>query len=242
MERSCPRRLPLASWPPLVVLPFSPRDGCVAKPRACVVSSRNMSALPELLSSKARAEVFRLLFGTKLAELHGRDLARRSTVSEASLRQELGKLRRLGIVSARRDGNRLYYRAERAHPLFPEIHRLVLKTSGLVEVLRQALGSEDVTVAFVFGSVAEGTSTANSDVDLMVIGSTTIRRLAVALQGVAEQIGREVNPHVLTEDELKRRLARGEHFATHVISGPKLFVVGTEDEFAAMGSERLAEA
>lgn len=207
-----------------------------------MVSLRNMNVLPKLLSSKARAEVFRLLFGTTLCELHGRDLARRSTVSEASLRQELGSLRRLGIVSARRDGNRLYYSAERAHPLFPEIHRLVLKTSGLVEVLRQALQNEGLSIVFVFGSVAEGTASATSDVDLMVVGSTTIRRLVVALKGVADQVGRVVNPHLLSVDELKERLAHGDHFATHVIAGPKLFVVGTEDEFAAMGSERLAEA
>lgn len=201
-----------------------------------------MDLLSDLLSSKARAEVLRLLFGPALSELHGRELARRSTVSEASLRQELGKLRRLGIVSARRDGNRLYYRAARAHPLYFELHRLVLKTSGLVEVLRQALQNENVKVAFVFGSAAEGTTTAASDIDLMVIGPTTIRRLAVALHDVAEQVGREVNPHVLSENELRHRLASGDHFATHVIAGPKLFVVGTEDEFEAMGSARLAQA
>jgi len=90
--------------------------------------------------------------------------------------------------------------------------------------------------------MAEGTVTATSDIDLMVIGATTIRRLAVALRHVAEQVGREVSPHLLSEEELTQRLARGDHFATHVIAGPKLFVVGTEDEFEAMGSARLAGA
>ncbi len=214
---------------------------CVSEPRNCVVSSRDMHVLTELLSSRVRAEVFRALFGVVPAELHGRDLARSCGVNEASLRHELRRLVRLGLVRARRRGNRVYYSADDSHPLHPEIHRLVLKTSGLVDVLREAIDATRTTVAFVFGSVATETSGASSDIDLLVIGGLTLRELATALQGAAERVGREINPHRLTEEEYRQRLERGDHFVTHVIAGPKIFVVGSQDDLAAMAGQRLAE-
>ncbi len=200
-----------------------------------------MSVLAELVSSRVRAEVLRLLYGVTSSELHGRELARRAGFNEATLRQEMRKLKRLDLVSARRAGNRVYYRANRDHPLYPELHRLVLKTSGLVEVLGESLNGVDARVVFVFGSIAEGTPTASSDLDLMVVGSVSLRELAVMLEGTAQTLGREINPHVLTEGEYRERLARGDHFVTHVLAGPKLFVIGSQDDLAEVGGVQVAQ-
>jgi DNA-binding transcriptional ArsR family regulator len=194
-----------------------------------------MSALAELVSSRVRAEVLRLLYGIALSELHGRELARRSGFNEATVRQEMRKLRRLDLVSARRAGNRVYYRANRSHPLYPELHNLVLKTNGLVEVLGEALKGVHARVVFVFGSLAGGTPAAGSDVDLMVVGETTLRELAVMLEGTSETLGREINPHVLTEAEYRERLLRGDHFVTHVLDGPKLYIIGSQNDLAELG-------
>jgi DNA-binding transcriptional ArsR family regulator len=69
------------------------------------------------------------------------------------VRQDIGKLVKLGLVTSRRDGNRIYYSANDRHPLYPEIRLLVLKTVGLVDVLAEALKGSDIQCAFVFGSV-----------------------------------------------------------------------------------------
>jgi len=194
-----------------------------------------MNTLARILSSRVRAAIFELLFGPTDAELHLRELERRSGLSVMTVRQDLEKLYRLGLVTARRDGNRLYYRANRSHPLYADVRSLVLKTVGVVDVLRDALGQEDIGVAFVFGSVAEGREGAESDVDLMVVGEVGLREVSRRLGGVSEKIGREVNPHVLSRAEFRRRLRRGEHFVSTVMASPRLFVVGTEDDLAAMG-------
>jgi predicted nucleotidyltransferase len=193
-----------------------------------------MGVLEELLSSRVRAGLFRILFGANDRELHLRDLARRAGLHEASIRQELKKLRRLDLVVKRRDGNRVYFRANTAHPLYPEIHKLVLKTSGIVELIGDSMTGEDIEVAFVFGSIARGEETARSDVDLMIIGEIGLRKLAALLRGVVEEVGREVNPHVMTPREYQRRLKESDHFVTNVLSGPKIYVIGSENEFEAM--------
>ncbi|HQX50759.1 MAG TPA: nucleotidyltransferase domain-containing protein [Planctomycetaceae bacterium] len=194
-----------------------------------------MSTLSLLLSSGVRAELFRLLFGLNSTELHVRELERQSGFAVSTVRQELKKLDSLGLVQTRVSGNRSYYQANSSHPLFPEIRSLVLKTNGLADVLREALGTESVRMAFVFGSVAEGSETAESDIDLMVIGSISLRTLAGKLSGVPQIVGRELNPSVMTEAEFSKRRQAKDHFVSTVLAAPKLFVIGDADELEAVG-------
>jgi predicted transcriptional regulator len=112
-----------------------------------------MAILQKILSSRVRSEIFRLLFGLSDRQLHIREMERRTGLSVATVRQELQKLLQMQLVEAQRSGNRLYYRANTSHPLYTDIRNIVLKTSGMVDILRDALDKEDVKIAFVFGSV-----------------------------------------------------------------------------------------
>ena len=115
-----------------------------------------MGILAELLSSKIRAEIFRNLFGIGYdTSLHMREIERRTGFAIGTVQTELKKLQRLDIVTRLKDGNRVYYRANTAHPLSPDIRAIVLKTNGLADVIKNALDNEkDIRVAFVFGSLA----------------------------------------------------------------------------------------
>ena len=194
-----------------------------------------MSMLPDILSSRARAEIFRLLFGVSSQELHMRELERRSGLALGTIQQELKKLEGMELLVARKDGNRVYYSANNAHPLYEDIRSLVLKTSGLIEVLREALSRRSVAAAFVFGSVARGEEGAKGDVDVMIVTDAGLKAVSGWLSGVSEKLGREVNPHVLEAGEFKRRRKSGDHFLLRVLDSPRLFVVGDDDELARLG-------
>ncbi len=140
-----------------------------------------MSQLADILSSKVRAEVFRLLFGAD-EEVHLRELARRSGYSLAAVRQELTRLGEMELVTPRRSGNRLYYRANRSHPLFAEIQALVAKTAvpvgsqggGRVRIpvddtrLAEFCRRNHIRKLSFFGSVLRDDFTPQSDVDVLV--------------------------------------------------------------------------
>ena len=194
-----------------------------------------MTNLVDIVSSRVKAELLRLLFGLALPELHLRELVRQSGLSLSTVQQELRRLTRVGLVIARKDGNRVYYRANPDHPAFRDLCSLVLKTDGLVGVLQPALQTPDASVAFVFGSIARGETGAASDVDLMVIGSLGLRRLTSLLSGMTDRLGREINPHVLSPEEFVERKKKRDHVVTSVLNSPKLFVKGTEHELATMG-------
>lgn len=194
-----------------------------------------MTDLVAIVSSRVKAEIFRLLFGLRQPELHLREIARQSGLSLGTVQQELKGLVAVGLIKARRDGNRVCFSANPDHPVHRELAALVLKTNGLVGVLGRALQDKAVNLAFVFGSIARGETRAESDVDLMIIGSVGLRRLTALLSGVAEIVGREINPHILTPEEFCERKKSRDHFITSVLSSPRIFVKGTEDELATMG-------
>jgi len=189
-----------------------------------------MDTLNQLFLSRARGEVLRLLFGLVERELHVRAIERESGLTVGAVREELKKLETLDLVSARRDGNRLYYRANTGHPLHEDLRNIVLKTSGLRDVLRDALKDSRIQLAFVYGSLAGDRARSRSDVDLMVIGSLGLRVVSKLLMGVTDRVGREINAVVITPAEMKSRKESADTFILDVLSKPKIFVIGGADE------------
>jgi predicted nucleotidyltransferase len=194
-----------------------------------------MTELIEIVSSRVKAEIFRLLFGLRQPELHMREIVRQSGLALGTVQQELKGLSKVGLIKSRRDGNRVYFSANIDHPAHRELSALVIKTSGLAGILENALQDKAVILAFVFGSLARGETRAESDVDLMIIGSVSLRRVTALLSGVAETVGREINPHVLTTEEFCERRKSRDHFIASVLSSPRLFVKGNEHELEAVG-------
>jgi predicted nucleotidyltransferase len=117
--------------------------------------------------------------------------------------------------------------------VFEELRGLVLKTVGLAEPLRQALGpwASDISAAFVYGSVAKGTDSTKSDIDLMVISdSLGYPDLFESLQAAEAVLARKVNPTVMTAGQWRARRRRSNSFAARVAAQPRVFVIGSDDE------------
>ncbi len=160
------------------------------------------------------------------------ELARRLGVPSSSLQRELQDLTDAGILTTRRQGRMAYYQANANSPLFPELRGLFVKTAGLVDVLANALKplSEKLRVAFVYGSIASGSEQSDSDIDLMVIGTASPAQLALPLRHARDLLGREINPTVYSPAEFDKKRAAKDHFLTHVLDNPKLFVLGNKNE------------
>ena len=62
-----------------------------------------------------------------------------------------------------------------------------------------------------------------------------------ALAGAQKDLGREVNPTVYRTEEFCRKLAQGHYFLSRVASGPKIFLIGGENELAGLAPVRMAQ-
>ncbi len=144
-------------------------------------------------------------------------------------------MRKIDLVLERRDGNRLYFRANPRHPLYPELHSIALKTTGLQAQLTEALKPVDgIEFAFVYGSFASGTATPQSDIDLLVIGSVGLRQLTPRLRPLSETLGREINPGTISRQSYTEKLRAQDAYITDVTAKPKLWIIGNDDEFAKL--------
>lgn len=189
----------------------------------------------EVIFPKVRAEILRLLFSDPSRQFHLRELSRHAGLALRTIQQEVAKLARADLLEARRDGNRLYYRANTAHPIFPELQGIALKTTGLREQLAAVLeGLPGIELAFVFGSSASGRTVAGSDVDLLVVGPVGLRALAPRLRPLTSTLGREVNPHVLTRRTLATKVRSGDAFMANVLAAPKIWIKGDARELAGL--------
>lgn len=81
--------------------------------------------------------------------------------------------------------------------------------------------------------MAKRTETARSDIDLMVItDALTYPDVYQAVQSVERALTRSVNPTVLTLAEWRAKRAQAGSFAARVAKGPRLFVMGSDDDLA----------
>ena len=193
-----------------------------------------MNTLEQIFSSKARARIFKSLFGLNKNEIHLREIQRLSGLSVETIRRELQKLETLSLLKKRIDSNRTYYKANPNHPLYDDIHNIVLKTDGLKDIIQNALSSIDIDFAFVFGSFASGKTNEDSDIDLFVIGKTGLREISKLIKEPSLKLQREINPHIMRLKEFNERVNTGDHFVSNLIHNPKIFVVGKENEFTAL--------
>ena len=161
-----------------------------------------------------------------------RELARQLHLQPSSIQRDLAALTEAGILERHYDGNRVYYQAQRECPIFPELEQILIKTVGVIDVLREALKTvqKKIKIAFIYGSIASGKALAESDVDLMIVGDAGLERISRVFQGIDTRLGRQVNPTVYTVPDFKRRLAEESHFLRSVLGSPVLFVQGTRND------------
>ncbi len=195
---------------------------------------RKDSTLAALLSP-TRQGILASLFLRPDKEWYLSELAASLGTGPSSLEREIDALVRVGILEKRVDGRRSYIKANQDSPIYPELHGLVEKTSGIVPMLREAIApTKGLKIGFVYGSVARGEEGAASDVDLMLIGNLSTMDISPKLRAVEKAVGRQINPTVFSRDEFAKSLTQKNHFLRTVMRNKKIMLVGTEDELEAI--------
>ncbi len=190
-------------------------------------------SLSNALFSKVQQRVLALIFGHPERSFYASEIVRNVRSGTGAVERELTRLKSSGLVSVERIGNQKHYRANPDSPIFAELTSLVLKTVALAEPLKESLGpfSDKIDTAFIYGSVAKGTDTARSDIDLMVIGNDLdYAGLYSALQAAETKLARRVNPTFLSPADWKRKSAEKGSFISKINAQPKIFVSGAPDD------------
>lgn len=187
--------------------------------------------LEKLLSSRARIEILKLFLFNPENRYYQRQVSNLTGQSIRAVQREVKKLEDAGLIKSNEEGNRIYYKINRASPIFEELKRIFFKTVGIAEVLKRELkGVELIKVAFIYGSYAKDEEDLKSDIDLMVIGDINSRRLSSLLSKPKNELGREINYVVFDVEDFRNKVNKEDYFLNTVLNEDKIFLVGDEDE------------
>lgn len=172
------------------------------------------------------------------------ELAKFLGTSPSSLQRELSSLVNSGILEQRREGTRVYVRAQKRSPIYRELRGIIEKTAGIVPTVKSVLLplERKILFAFIYGSIARAQEHATSDIDLMVVGNVGLSELTPALRNAERTLGRELNATTYSVDEFHEKVGKADHFLISVLKRRKQFVKGSERDLDAItGKQRRSK-
>lgn len=184
--------------------------------------SEEAPALIPLFRSEQQLRILGVLFAPEAEPLSVGELAARAGVSQSTASHEIARLVEHGIVTDRRVGRTRLVSANRSLPWAADLQAMLTKTVGVPALVASALADvKGVEEAWVFGSWAaryEGqVGPTPADIDVLVVGTASLRAIRAACRGVQRQIGREVNPVVFERHEWEDAT---DGFVANVREGP----------------------
>ena len=186
--------------------------------------------LVKLFTSKLRVEILALFFSRPEESLYFGEIGKLTGEDRGNISRELRNLEAIGLLVSRKEGYLKYYSLNRDFLLYDELRSMIQKTRGAVGTIKEALSSEKkIDFAFIYGSIASGTETAKSDLDLMVIGDIPLESLLKRMKGPEKFLGREINPSLYSLKEYKNRMKKNDPFIAHVMNEPRIMIIGDSD-------------
>ena len=190
-------------------------------------------SISDALFTKTQQQLLRLLFGQPEKSFYSKELVNRAGIGTGTVLRELEKLSTAGLITTRKIGNQKHFKANPSSPVFEELKGIVRKTFGLADRLRLVLDqyNDKIRVAFIYGSIAKGSDTAGSDIDLMLVSDQlTYPDLLVSFSELENQIIRQINPTIYTGEEFRNKILSENNFISRVIEQPKIFLIGSDND------------
>jgi hypothetical protein len=157
--------------------------------------------LNSLITSQTRIKLLMKFFLNSSTKAHLRGLESEFGESSNSIRIELNRFEKAGLLTSLRDGNKKVFQANRKHPLYKDIHSIIMKETGIDRVIEKVVHriGQLVTV-YLTGDFARGKD--SQVIELILVGADIDREyLARKVIQAEELVGRKVSYIVLEPEE-----------------------------------------
>jgi predicted nucleotidyltransferase len=159
-----------------------------------------------LITSQTRIKLLKKFFLNSSTKAHLRGLESEFGESSNSIRIELNRFEEAGLLHSLRDGNKKVYQANRNHPLFCDIHNIIMKETGIDRVIEKVIHRiGKLMCVYLTGDFARGKD--STIIDLILVGEDIDREyLARKVVQAEELVGRKVSYVVLGPAEAESHL------------------------------------
>lgn len=188
-----------------------------------------------ITKSKTRKAILELYFNLPGEKYYLRELEKLLHFPVQNVRRELIKLEKTGIFKREKVGNQVYYSLNTRSPIFNDFKNIIAKTIGIENQLRAALSKiNGISKAFIFGSFAEGTQDALSDIDIMIIGDINENALIKKISSLESKFGREINYHIYSNKEFIKRKQEKDSFISRILSKSTVSLIGNHGNISGI--------
>lgn len=196
--------------------------------------------LYSLFGSKTRVDLLMQLITHPGESFYIRQLAALIKQSPTPVVRELSNLENMGIVVSESKANAKYYSINTKSSIFPELKSLIFKTLGFGDIIRKHFKNiKSVSYVFIYGSFATGEAEPKSDIDLMIIGKIPLKILTKVIKDIETRLNREIQYSIFDTKEFLQKLKMENDFILQVVDGPKIMLIGGEDEFRRFAEKGL---
>ncbi len=198
-------------------------------PRAKTKQSYPHCTIADALFGATQQRVLGLLFGQPNRSFFATELMSLVESGRGAVQRELQRLERSRLVTVKKVGNQKHYQADPESPIFNELCSIVRKTIGLLEPLQASLAQIEgqLEVAILYGSIAKGTDTAKSDIDILIVSEKLTLEAAInTFTPIEEILDRRINCTIYTPREFYERRRDNNTFITRMLEGPHDILAG----------------
>jgi len=184
------------------------------------------------LFTRTQRQVLSLMFGFPDRSFYANEVVRRAGVGTGSVQRELARLSACGLLSVSRIGNQKHYQANPESPIFSELRSIVIKTFGVLDQLRTALGDlhADIHLAFIFGPGVLSAAQESPDIDMLIVSdSLDYAQVVGAFTETENRIGRTVHPVLMNRDEFDSLETGASEKTPGILDQPRTLLVGRFD-------------
>ena len=188
-----------------------------------------------ITKSKTRKAILELYFNRQGKKYYLRELEKIIHFPVQNIRRELIKLEKTGIFKREKSGNQVYYLLNTKSPIFNDFKNIIEKTIGIENQIRVELSDlKSISKAFIFGSFADGTLDALSDIDIMIVGDINEDDLIGKISTLENRFEREINYHIFSDKEFTKRKQEKDSFVSRILSKPTIFLVENHENISGI--------
>ena len=213
-----------------------PKEHNIIPPGKIASTGMAMALFP-----KTRRKLLTLFFLHPESHFYYREVVRLIGDTPGSVLRELRSLTQAGILRMEPIGIQKFYKANRESPIFPELVGIVQKTFGIVDILADLLKDHEdkIKLALIHGSIATGTNSAESDIDLLIVADLSFRQLSVILNPAEKTFNREINPTLYSPGQFASEYNANNHFIRSVLRSKVIYLIGSENDIEVLAKPTL---
>ncbi len=155
--------------------------------------------LDTLITNKTRIKLLLRFFLNSHSQSYLRNLENEFDVSTNAIRLELNRFEEAGLLLSATKGNRKMFYANTEHPLFPDIHNILLKYIGFDQIIERVVRKlGGVKKAYITGELAKGNDA--KTIELLLIGTDMNEEYLTRLADKTSDLIKRKIRYTITDD------------------------------------------